>query len=89
MIYQPESDFDLLPEELKWRHVRFEPVSDMVQQTIYFAHQNRFVRQVRYDSSAFSLYEKTIAALEITAISNEHEYTYDPNGYWRLSVWHR
>src|SRR5260370_2543510 len=24
VIYQPESDFSLLPEEQRWRHVRFE-----------------------------------------------------------------
>jgi len=25
VIYQPDSEHDLLPEELKWRHVRYEP----------------------------------------------------------------
>ena len=30
VIYQPDSEFDLLPEQLRWRHVRFEPTSDPV-----------------------------------------------------------
>ena len=30
VIYQPDIDFDLLPEELRWRHVRFEPTGDKV-----------------------------------------------------------
>lgn len=25
VIYQPDTEFDLLPDELKWRHVRYEP----------------------------------------------------------------
>jgi len=29
-IYQPDDDFCRLPEELRWRHVRFEPVADPV-----------------------------------------------------------
>lgn len=29
VIYQPYSDFDLLPEDLRWLHVRFEPTSDI------------------------------------------------------------
>jgi len=29
VIYQPESDFDLLPEDLRWRHVRFEPTREI------------------------------------------------------------
>ena len=24
MIYQPDNEFEMLPEELRWRHVRFE-----------------------------------------------------------------
>jgi hypothetical protein len=27
VIYQPESDYNLLPDELKYRHVRYEPTS--------------------------------------------------------------
>ena len=30
VIYQPESDFDLLPEDLRWRHVRFELTEEKV-----------------------------------------------------------
>jgi hypothetical protein len=30
VIYQPSDDFDLLPEELRWRHVRYEPIGDKV-----------------------------------------------------------
>lgn len=30
VIYQPDSDFGLLPEDLRWRHVRFEPTGDKV-----------------------------------------------------------
>jgi hypothetical protein len=30
VIYQPESDFELLPEELRWRHVRFELTGEKV-----------------------------------------------------------
>jgi len=30
VIYQPDSDFDLLPEDLRWRHVRFEPTGDTI-----------------------------------------------------------
>lgn len=30
VIYQPDVDFNLLPEELRWRHVRYEPTSDKV-----------------------------------------------------------
>ncbi len=25
VIYQPEIEFNILPEELRWRHVRYEP----------------------------------------------------------------
>lgn len=25
MIYQPDVEFDLLPESIRWRHVRYEP----------------------------------------------------------------
>ncbi len=28
VIYQPEGEFGLLPEALRWRHVRFEPTGD-------------------------------------------------------------
>jgi hypothetical protein len=28
VIYQPEEEFGLLPEALRWRHVRFEPTGD-------------------------------------------------------------
>jgi len=28
VIYQPDSEFDLLPESHKWRHVRYEPTTD-------------------------------------------------------------
>ncbi len=28
VIYQPDADFDLLPDQLKYRHVRYDPVSD-------------------------------------------------------------
>ena|SRR5436305_5885744 len=30
VIYQPDSDFDLLPEDLRWRHVRFEPTGERI-----------------------------------------------------------
>jgi hypothetical protein len=30
VIYQPDSDFSILPEALRWRHVRFEPTSEQV-----------------------------------------------------------
>jgi hypothetical protein len=30
VIYQPDSDFDILPEELRWRHVRYEPIGEQV-----------------------------------------------------------
>jgi hypothetical protein len=30
VIYQPDWDFDLLPEELRWRHVRFELTGENV-----------------------------------------------------------
>lgn len=30
VIYQPDSDFGLLPEDLRWRHVRFEPTGEKV-----------------------------------------------------------
>ena len=30
MIYQPEADFYLLPQELRWRHVRFELTGEQV-----------------------------------------------------------
>lgn len=30
VIYQPDSDFHLLPEDLRWRHVRFEPIGEQV-----------------------------------------------------------
>jgi hypothetical protein len=30
VIYQPESELDLLPENLRWRDVRFEPTGDKV-----------------------------------------------------------
>ena len=30
VIYQPEADFDLLPQELRWRHVRFELTGEQV-----------------------------------------------------------
>ncbi|SRR6266567_4662504 len=30
VIYQPDCDFDLLPEDLRWRHVRFEPTAESV-----------------------------------------------------------
>jgi hypothetical protein len=29
VIYQPEEEYQLLPEALKWRHVRFEPLSSI------------------------------------------------------------
>jgi hypothetical protein len=28
VIYQPDSDFTILPEDLRWRHVRFEPTGE-------------------------------------------------------------
>lgn len=28
VIYQPESDFNALPEDMRWRHVRYEPIAD-------------------------------------------------------------
>lgn len=28
VIYQPDSEFELLPEELRWRHMRYEPNAD-------------------------------------------------------------
>ena len=28
VIYQPDSEFDALPESHKWRHVRYEPTAD-------------------------------------------------------------
>jgi hypothetical protein len=28
VIYQPQAEFGLLPETLRWRHVRFEPTND-------------------------------------------------------------
>jgi hypothetical protein len=28
VIYQPDSDFDLLPETHKWRHARYEPTAE-------------------------------------------------------------
>jgi hypothetical protein len=28
VFYQPEEEFDLLPEVLRWRHVRFEPTAE-------------------------------------------------------------
>lgn len=28
MIYQPDEEFLSLPEELRWRHVRYEPAGD-------------------------------------------------------------
>ena len=28
VIYQPDSDFDILPETHKWRHVRYEPTAE-------------------------------------------------------------
>ena len=30
VIYQPESDFDVLPEEFRWRHVRYEPTAEQI-----------------------------------------------------------
>ena len=30
VIYQPDSDFGLLPEDLRWRHAWFEPTGDKV-----------------------------------------------------------
>ncbi len=27
VIYQPDSEFSILPEELRWRHMRYEPTS--------------------------------------------------------------
>jgi hypothetical protein len=30
VIYEPDSDFDLLPEDLRWRHVRFEQTGQKV-----------------------------------------------------------
>jgi hypothetical protein len=30
VIYQPDSDFSVLPEELRWRHVRFELSEEQV-----------------------------------------------------------
>ena len=30
VIYQPESDFNILPDELRWRHVRFELACDPI-----------------------------------------------------------
>jgi hypothetical protein len=30
VIYQPDSDFALLPEQLGWRHVRFDLTSEPV-----------------------------------------------------------
>jgi hypothetical protein len=30
VIYQPDSDFNLLPEELRWRHVRYELTHERV-----------------------------------------------------------
>jgi hypothetical protein len=30
VIYQSDGEFDVLPEELRWRHVRFEPVGDQI-----------------------------------------------------------
>ncbi|MBV9154659.1 MAG: hypothetical protein JO097_00220, partial [Acidobacteriaceae bacterium] len=28
VIYEPESEFMVLPEEIRWRHVRYEPTSE-------------------------------------------------------------
>jgi len=28
VIYQTDNDFNILPEELRWRHVRYEPAGD-------------------------------------------------------------
>jgi len=30
VIYGPWSDFGILPEELRWRHVRYEPTGEQV-----------------------------------------------------------
>jgi hypothetical protein len=30
VIYQPDVDFDTLPEEMRWRHVRYEPLGSPV-----------------------------------------------------------
>ena len=30
VIYEPENDFSTLPEEMRWRHVRYEPVGDAI-----------------------------------------------------------
>ncbi len=30
VIYQPDTDFGILPEELRWRHVRYGPTADQV-----------------------------------------------------------
>jgi len=30
VIYEPDRDFDILPEELHWRHVRYEPAGDKI-----------------------------------------------------------
>ena len=30
VIYQPDCDFDLLPADLRWRHVRVEPTAENV-----------------------------------------------------------
>jgi len=55
VIYQPDSDFGILPEELRWRHVRYEPTAEQV---IDFTWEREW--RVRCDGLAFSPAEASI-----------------------------
>jgi hypothetical protein len=55
VIYQPESDFSLLPEELRWRHVRFEETGE---QAIDFTWEREW--RIHCDGLSFSQAEAVI-----------------------------
>ena len=49
VIYQPDIDFGILPEELRWRHVRYEPTGE---QAIDFTWEREW--RMRCDELTFS-----------------------------------
>jgi len=55
VIYQPDTDFSILPEELRWRHVRFEPNG---QHIIDFTWEREW--RIRCDELPFSPAEAVI-----------------------------
>lgn len=74
VIYQPDSDYHLLPEELRWRHVRFEPTRE---QPIDWTREREW--RIPSDSLAFTPAEAAIVvpnerwANELRRVHDAHQ----------------